>query len=514
MTVFKGKDWIRKTKVQLQDLTAKVKLARIDKEITSRIYQWTKVNRIAIMKGAGAFALLVGISAGGNQYIISNTYSIYHVVVEGKEIGTVSHPEVVDKAIEDKHKQVQSENPDVHMVLDETDIKFEKEKAFMGAYDNEATAESLQSLLTAHVIGVELVIDNKVVAILKDETEANQVLEEFKEIYSGTKKQESKVTVLSASTVEASETPEVKEVKELKSVEFTQEVKIEPIANIEPEDIVETDAVLSTLQSMGELPQKYTVQEGDCVSCIAGKFDITTQNLYDMNSWIVDDMIRVGDEVIVKGFEPTLAVRTIEELTDEEDIQFDTIYEQDPTLRTGKTRTINSGKNGLKRVTYELTSINGALMSEILLNEEVLVEPVSAKIAKGTLRLLGEGTGKFAWPVSGAKLTSSYGKRWGTQHKGIDMASSNRTIKASDTGKVIFAGTKNGYGKTVILDHKNGYQTLYAHMSKINVSKGDVLEKGEKLGVMGNTGHSTGVHLHFEIHDDGKIQNPIKFLSK
>ncbi len=511
MTVFKGKDWIRKTKVQLQDLTAKVKLTRVDKEITSRIYQWTKVNKIPIMKGAGAFVLLIGISAGSNQYIISNTYNIYHVLVEGKEIGIVSHPQVVDRAIEARHKQVQSENPDVHMVLDETDIRFEKEKAFMGAYDDEAAIQSLNPLLTAHVTGVELVIDDKVVAILKDEEEANEVLEDFKDIYSGTKKKESKVTVLSASTVEATDDPEI---KELKSIEFTQEVKIEPISNIDPGDIVDTDDVLRTLQSMGELPQKYTVQSGDCVSCIASKFGISTQNLYDMNSWIVDDMIRIGDEVIVKGFEPTLAVRTIEQLTDEEEIQFDTIYEQDPTLRTGKTRTIANGKNGLKRVTYELTSINGALMSEILLNEEVLVEPVAAKVAKGTLRLLGEGTGKFAWPVTGAKLTSSYGKRWGTQHKGIDMASSNRAIKASDTGKVIFAGTKNGYGKTVILDHKNGYQTLYAHMSKITVSKGDVLEKGEKLGVMGSTGHSTGVHLHFEILSDGKDQNPIKFLSK
>ncbi|MEX2415515.1 MAG: M23 family metallopeptidase [Paenibacillaceae bacterium] len=508
MTVFKGKDWIRKTKVQLQDLTAKVKLTRIDKEIPSRIYQWIRLHRIAIAKGTGAFALLIGISAGGNQYIISNTYSVYHVIVEGKEIGIVSDPLVVEKAKEDKHTQVQSENPDVHMVLDETDIKLEKEKAFKAVFNDEAAVQSLKPLLTAHAIGVELVIDEKVVAILKDEEEANQVLEDFKDIFSGTKKQESKVTVLSASTEEAPDTPE------LKSIEFTQEVKIEPIENIEAEDIVDPDIVLNTLQSMGQAPETYIVQDGDCVSCIAEKFSITTQSLYDMNSWIVDDMIRIGDEVIVKGFEPTLAVRTLEQLTDEEEIQYDTIYEQDPSLRTGKSRTINDGKNGLKRVTYELTSINGILITEVLVNEEVLVEPVTAKVAKGTLRLLGEGTGKFSWPVSGAKLTSSFGKRWGTQHKGIDIASSNRTIKASDTGKVVFAGTKNGYGKTVILDHKNGYRTLYAHMSKITVSEGEVLEKGDKLGVMGSTGHSTGVHLHFEIHVNGKIQNPIKFLKK
>ncbi|MEX1029020.1 MAG: M23 family metallopeptidase [Paenibacillaceae bacterium] len=510
MTVFKGKDWIRKTKVQLQDLTAKVKLTRIDKEMPSWIYEWIKDNKIAIAKGSAAFALLIGISATGNQYIINNTYSVYHVIVEGKEIGVVSDPLVVEKAKEDKYTQVQSENPDVHMVLDETNIEYQKEKAFKGEFDNDAAVKSLKPLLTAHVTGVELVIDQKVVAILKDEEEAKQVLDEFKDIYSGTKKEASKVTVLSASTEESS-SPKVREVK---SVEFAQDVKIEPIANIKPEDVVDPDNVLEILQAMGEEPQTYIVEDGDCVSCIASKFDISTQDFYDMNSWIVDDMIRIGDEVIVKGFEPTLAVRTIEQLTDEEEIQFDTVYVQDPELRTGKSKTLSNGKNGLKRVSYELTSINGVLFKEVLSNEEVLVEPVAAKVAKGTLRLLGEGTGKFSWPVTGAKLTSSYGKRWGTVHRGIDMASSNRTIMASDTGKVIFAGVNGTYGNCVILDHKNGYQTLYGHLSKISVKKGDVLEKGEKVGVMGSTGHSTGVHLHFEIQVDGEAQNPIKFLRK
>src|SRR5690554_311429 len=192
MTVFKGKDWIRKMKVQLQDLTAKVKLTRINKETSSRVIQWIKVNKIAITKGTAAFALLIGISATGNQYIINHTYSIYHVLVDGKEIGIVSDPLVVEKAKEDKHKQVQSEHPDVHIVLDEAKIEFQKERAFKGEYDNEAAIQSLNSLLTAHVIGVELKVDDKLVAILKDEEEANQVLEEFKDLYSGTKKQQSK----------------------------------------------------------------------------------------------------------------------------------------------------------------------------------------------------------------------------------------------------------------------------------------------------------------------------------
>src|SRR5690606_28305745 len=129
------------------------------------------------------------------------------------------------------------------------------------------------------------------------------------------------------------------------------------------------------------------------------------------------------------------------------------------------------------------------------------------------LRLAGEGTGSFAWPVKNAKITSRFGQRWGRNHNGIDMSSSKRNILVADTGKVSFAGTKNGYGKTVIIDHQNGDETLYAHLSEISVKVGDVVEKGEKIGVMGSTGRSTGVHLHFEVHENGKVQNPMKYLN-
>ncbi|MNZ94643.1 Murein hydrolase activator NlpD precursor [compost metagenome] len=109
-------------------------------------------------------------------------------------------------------------------------------------------------------------------------------------------------------------------------------------------------------------------------------------------------------------------------------------------------------------------------------------------------------------------MSSSYGQRWGRTHKGIDLVSSNRSILASDDGVVTFAGTKSGYGNCIIIDHKNGYQTLYGHLSKISVKKGEIIEKGSKIGVMGSTGRSTGTHLHFEIHKDGSIQNPMKYL--
>lgn len=509
MTVFRRKNWIREIRVRVQNLTAKVKQPRIYKERLSRLLRWVTDHKIAIAKGSGAVIILVGISAGGNQYIGKNTYEIFHVFVNGQEIGVVNDPGVIDQAVQERRKEVQSANPDVHMVLDTSKISYTSEKVFKGQYDNEAAALTVKRKLDGHATGVKLMVNGKQVAVLKDREQANAVLDEFKQKYGNVDKKPSKVEVLSAEEAMAP----ISDNKILKSVEFTQEVELQE-AFIEREELQEPSGVLAALEAMGEPPQTYIVQEGDCIGCIAEKFNTTSDEIRELNVWIVDDMIRVGDELIVKGFEPTLGVRTVEVAVEEEEIQYDTVYETDKELRLGKTRVIKPGKYGLKKVTYELTSINGNLIKEEQLNEVTLVEPVTAVVAKGTLRLRGEGTGKFSWPVSGAKVTSSFGKRWGKQHEGIDMASSNRTIMAADTGKVIFAGTKNGYGKTVIIDHQNGYTTLYAHMSKLTVTKGEVVEKGDKIGVMGSTGRSTGVHLHFEVHLDGKLQNPSKYLRR
>jgi murein DD-endopeptidase MepM/ murein hydrolase activator NlpD len=99
-------------------------------------------------------------------------------------------------------------------------------------------------------------------------------------------------------------------------------------------------------------------------------------------------------------------------------------------------------------------------------------------------------------------------------HKGIDITG-NKNIMASDNGIVIYVGDKgDGYGKQVIIDHQNGYRTIYGHLSQFYTSKGSVVEKGEKIALMGSTGDSTGTHLHFEVQRSGAAENPMKFLSR
>jgi murein DD-endopeptidase MepM/ murein hydrolase activator NlpD len=124
----------------------------------------------------------------------------------------------------------------------------------------------------------------------------------------------------------------------------------------------------------------------------------------------------------------------------------------------------------------------------------------------------GSSTSGFAWPLRG-RLTSGYGYRWGRLHAGIDIAAPTGTpIHASKAGRVIYAGTMNGYGNVVIIDHGGGFSTLYGHQSRLGSSRGQVVSQGQVIGYVGSTGHSTGPHCHFEIRVNGSPRNPRPYL--
>jgi murein DD-endopeptidase MepM/ murein hydrolase activator NlpD len=124
---------------------------------------------------------------------------------------------------------------------------------------------------------------------------------------------------------------------------------------------------------------------------------------------------------------------------------------------------------------------------------------------------------KTVLPIHGARLTSTFGPRWGRFHEGIDFAAPMRTPEyAAADGVVLRAGAASGYGKAVYILHENGDVTVYGHMVKILVAPGQYVDAGEKIALLGNEGHSTGPHLHFEVRvggEDGKKVDPIGWLS-
>ncbi|MCX8508363.1 MAG: DUF5930 domain-containing protein [Rhodobacteraceae bacterium] len=120
----------------------------------------------------------------------------------------------------------------------------------------------------------------------------------------------------------------------------------------------------------------------------------------------------------------------------------------------------------------------------------------------------------LAIPVkSSFRFTSPFGRRWGRMHEGIDLAGSyGAPIYATADGTVVKAGWENGYGQMVEVRHPYGLSTLYGHMSAVKVSVGQKVSRGDQIGAMGNTGHSTGTHLHYEVHVEGEPVNPMSFI--
>lgn len=140
-------------------------------------------------------------------------------------------------------------------------------------------------------------------------------------------------------------------------------------------------------------------------------------------------------------------------------------------------------------------------------------ESIQPKIAQKVILTPDAGavsaTGSFRWPAAG---TITQGYRF--YHKAIDIANrSGGPIVAADSGVVVGAGwDASGYGNRVLVDHGNGYVTLYAHMSVLQVTAGQKVNRGDIVGQMGSTGRSTGTHLHFEIRQSGALLNPLTFL--
>ena len=123
-----------------------------------------------------------------------------------------------------------------------------------------------------------------------------------------------------------------------------------------------------------------------------------------------------------------------------------------------------------------------------------------------------QGSGTFIWPVNGT-FTSPFGMRWGRLHAGIDLAAPEGTpIRAADSGRVIIAGWTGGYGNYTCISHSSSLSTCYGHQSRYATSVGANVNQGQVIGYVGNTGHSFGAHLHFEVRVNGNPVDPMGYL--
>ncbi len=161
----------------------------------------------------------------------------------------------------------------------------------------------------------------------------------------------------------------------------------------------------------------------------------------------------------------------------------------------------------------EITRVNEISdPSRIQPNTKIVIPGATQLRPRDVLLVNGQLQKAFDWPVRG-RVSSTFGPRWGKMHNGLDIAVSTGTsVKAAADGRITFAGWNGGYGILVIVDHGNGIETRYAHNSRLNVKVGQRVTRGETVAYSGNTGVSTGPHLHFELRYRNNPVNPQTYL--
>lgn len=212
--------------------------------------------------------------------------------------------------------------------------------------------------------------------------------------------------------------------------------------------------------------------------------------------------------------EELLGVRILAKSSELNEIEYSTITESSEDLYMGESKEI-IGENGVKRVFKEVTFDGVNKIKEVVVNENILIEPKPTVIMKGTRNPYDDGIAFLSMPTMGGYMSSEYGEeRYSSYHKGIDIAKDlGEDVNAAFDGKVITAGYNNGgYGNLIIIEHENNMKTYYAHLNDIYVKVGDVIKKGKKIGTVGNTGLSTGPHLHFELRINDEPVDPTNYI--
>lgn len=231
-----------------------------------------------------------------------------------------------------------------------------------------------------------------------------------------------------------------------------------------------------------------------------------------------EDFILTGEELTKKAADK-IRVSATADVKTTRIIDFETEYKYDDSEYDDYKEVTQKGENGVFTTVKRVSYINGEEVASNLVSEGETKAVVNQIITVGTKERPAKGysAGSFTWPVPYTTyISSGFGSRWGTFHYGIDITDSGvhgQDIVASDGGTVTWAGYDNsGYGYYVIIDHGNGYETLYGHCSELYVSDGQEVAQGELIAAVGSTGDSTGAHLHFEISCGGERLDPESFV--
>ena len=458
--------------------------------------------------------MLMVIPIQGDSVSSSITYN--EVLLNGEVIGAVADPEVVNQAFLNARARIARETEG--LVLGNVECSFQKVPRLFGTTLEQSELEDvIYDLLKEQVKAAKqkyyLVKVNEFTVYLYGIDEVKALLEAALKPYDPDELFEVNVISdtsreLNVFTVEVTPKEELAEGDGLKALNFSEKVEISE-AYVDADRVSKISEAIEAVTKETEKNQTYEVQPGDTLSVIANSRGYYVDEVLALNPGLTRDAtLHLGDEIVISVPEPELSVLTTEQSTYEEDYDAETQYIENDSWYTTQQVVRQEAVPGHHEVTVLTTSRNGTETSREMVSENVITEPVPEIIEKGT-----QTPPTYIKPITGGTLTSTFKWRWGRMHKGIDWAVPKGTaVRASCGGTVVSAGWSGGYGNCITIRHPDGKQTRYGHLSKILVSAGQKVDQGQKIALSGNTGRSTGPHVHFEIIVNGSQVNPLKYL--
>ncbi len=484
--------------------------------------------------------------------------NMFTVILNNQNAGVVSAPEEAEQYVIEARRRIAAGSEE--LVLVESDLQVEGKEVLWGKVDApEQIIENMTQILGGGVKETlqrsYVVKINEYMINLASQSDVYALLQAALNKYDGKNRYQAALSLdhsreLSALTAEVLTTEEVvEETQEVVNMEagiaaelaaaFEEEIPAEEmdfedyelgLISMEYGDAIEVvEAYLSEEELTGlndairEVTQDeekngvYEVVSGDTLSEIAIKTNIPMDKLIEMNASLEDEnsMIRAGEELIITVPEPKLAVLRQEEMYYEEDYEEEVIYVDNDDWYTNQRKTLQEPSAGHRKVVAVVTFENDKEIDKEIIKEEVTYKAVPKIVERGT-----KIPPTYIKPIAGGRLSSGFGRRnrptkgASSYHKGIDWATPTGTaVNASCGGTVARAGWGSGYGYVVYINHPDGRQTRYGHLSKVLVSAGQTVTQGQKIALSGNTGVSTGPHLHFEILINGAQVNPFDYLN-
>ncbi|MGZ9814934.1 peptidoglycan DD-metalloendopeptidase family protein [Peribacillus simplex] len=468
-------------------------------------------------KGKGIILLVVSVILvlAGNRATaagLSETTTIQHVYLNDEFVGSVTDEKEIEKIVAGKVEEAQEDYPDFTFDRD-SQLMFVPEEVFDEKVNEDEAVKGIQDQLNVKAEAYEIDIDNQAVAYVASKDDAEDVLEKLTLLYVN---EEEYAEYESGKKESEKDADSLKEPgSRILDIQFSLPVTFKETM-VNPDEIKSVDKTLSMIEEGKEETTIYEAKEDEDLEAIATRHDMDLDQLLELNPGKDKNKgVKEGERLYVTQRNPYVNVMVEREVFKEERIPFEKKVKEDDELPKGELITEQIGNEGILAYTYNVSETNGKKISETIVNKEVTEKAKTEITRKGTKVIPSQGSGTYSWPADGGYISSKQGQRWGKLHKGIDIARpTTRTITAADHGIIETAGNSGGYGNKITINHNNGYKTVYAHLDSIDVTAGQKVEKGMKIGMMGSTGHSTGVHLHFEIYKNGSLVNPLNYISQ